>query len=383
MSLDKPLIVKTVNRLLLNAIEEGVNFIHCEFINGDGLNIAWLKEGRLNEIACFTEPLSEDIKNYLHALFHWTSQRFLSPTTITLTTDSGKINLHAQGLATKNGEKIIINLKSTDGAVIPLASLGLNNEHLSLLKTAITSNGLVVITGPHNSGKTTTAYAILTALNANRANIYTIENVIGKKLLGINQLSRPRGLSWSMLFRTLEKQDADIIYLDATDDCLPSSSELSSIINRRLLILNLEATSIDNCLAKLNLGQGTAKINLIINQRLVRRLCPHCVFNYQLDQTIFNELIKDFGSLDQELIGLNLYHNGGCNLCQHSGYSGYLGLFEMLLPSTDLKQLLINGGVSAQAQALINEEVTLSLLEDGFVKALQGLVTVEELKKII
>jgi type II secretory ATPase GspE/PulE/Tfp pilus assembly ATPase PilB-like protein len=206
-----------------------------------------------------------------------------------------------------------------------------------------------------------------------------VEEVASQDLPGINQLSRPAGVSWPMLFRTLDKQDADIIYLDINDS-VPPAHDLSLLAQRKLVVVNLTANSIGECLAKLNLGSGVNKINLIINQALARRLCPHCAFAYKLDRPTFDELVKDFGTLDEDLVGLELYHNAGCEVCNHSGYIGHLGLYEMLAPSTELKQLITNLGLTNAVQTKINADITLSLPEDGFIKALQGFITVEELK---
>jgi len=375
-----PIIIKTVNHLLHQAIEEEVSSIHCEFTREAGLSVSWMRHGQLAPIASFAEPMAEDVKDYLHTLLKWPQGKILDPKTISITTNLGKISLQAWGLATKDGEKIVLTLKEVGSELIPLDSLGLNNEHLTLLKPAITTNGLVIITGPSGAGKTTTAYAILSALNANKANVYSIEKSATQDLPGINQLALPKGLDWTMLFRTLDKQDADIIYLDINES-IPPAHELTLLATKKLVIVNLDASSMSECLAKLNLGAGVTKINLIINQALARQLCPHCGFSYQLDQATFDELVKDFGILDQDLIGLDLYHNAGCATCNHSGYLGHIGLFEMLAPSPELKQLLANN-LSASTKEKINEEITLSILEDGFIKAFQGLITVEELKKI-
>jgi type II secretory ATPase GspE/PulE/Tfp pilus assembly ATPase PilB-like protein len=378
---NKPVIIKAVNRILHQAIADEASALHCDFNRDDGLNIIVIQHGQAKEVANFSGIQARDMINYLAQLIKWTIGPIYESKTISLTTDLGKINLEAQGLATKNGTKIILNFKPKGNELIPLDSLGLNNEHFNLLKPAITFTGLVIITGPSGAGKTTTAHAILSALNANRANVYAVENYNQQTLPLINQLSRPKGLSWAMLFRNLEKQDADIIYLDLNGS-LPEAHDLYLLSTRRLVIISLEANSIAECLSKLNLGVGANKINLIINQALIRQSCPKCGFSYQLDQPTYDELIKDFGMLDQDLIGLDLYHNTGCVACHHSGSLGHIGLFEMLIPSPDLKKLLVSG-VSSKAELKIKEEVNLSLLEDGFVKALQGLVTVEELKKII
>jgi type II secretory ATPase GspE/PulE/Tfp pilus assembly ATPase PilB-like protein len=379
MDVNKPIIIKTVNRLLHQAIEEEVSSIHCEFSRESGLSVAWKRHEQLTPVAVFVEPMAEDVKDYLHALLKWPRGKILDPKTISITTDLGKISLQAWGLATKDGEKIVLTLKEAGGDLIPLDSLGFNNEHLALLKPAIATSGLVIITGPSGSGKTTTAYAILSALNANKANVYSIEETPAHNLPGINQLVCPKGLDWPMLFRTLDKQDADIIYLDINES-IPPANELTLLATKKLVIINLDASSISDCLAKLDLGAGVSKINLIINQVLARQLCPHCGFSYKLDQATFNELVKDFGILDQDLIGLDLYHNAGCATCNHSGYLGHVGLFEMLAPSPELKQLLANN-LSASTKTKINEEIALSILEDGFIKAFQGLITAEELKK--
>lgn len=374
-----PIIIKTVNRLLHQAIEEEVSSIHCEFTREDGLSVSWMRHGQLTPVAVFTEPLAEGVKDYLHTLLKWPRGKILDPKTISITTDLEKISLQAWGLATKDGEKIVLTLKEAGGELVPLDSLGFNNEHLALLTRAITTSGLVIITGPSGAGKTTTAYAILSALNANKANVYSIEETPKANLPGINQLVCPKGLNWPMLFRTLDKQDADIIYLDINES-IPPAHELSLLATKKLVIINLDASSISDCLAKLDLGAGATKINLIINQVLARQLCSHCGFSYKLDQATFDELVKDFGILDQDLIGLDLYHNSGCANCNHSGYLGHIGLFEMLVPSQELKQLLANN-LSASTKEKINKEIALSTLEDGFIKALQGLITVEELKK--
>lgn len=378
---NKPVIIKAVNRLLHQAIADETSALHCDFNHDDGLNIMAMQHGQSKEVANFSPVQGRDMIDYLAQLIKWTPSHVYESKAISLTTDLGKINLEAQGLATKNGTKIILNFKPKKSELIPLDSLGLNNEHFNLLKPAITSTGLVIITGPSGAGKTTTAHAILSALNASRANVYAVESYSQQKLPGINQLSRPKGLSWAMLFRNLEKQDADIIYLDLNGS-LPEAHDLYLLSTRRLVVISLEANSIKECLSKLNLGVGANKINLIINQALIRQSCPYCGFSYRLDQPTYDELTKDFGLLDQDLIGLDLYHNIGCPACQHSGSLGHIGLFEMLAPSQDLKKLLVSG-VSSKAELKINEEISLSLLEDGFVKALQGLVTVEELKKII
>ncbi len=384
---NKPIILKTVNKLIAYGVAQDASDIQLEIIPDQSLEAKYKVYGQFADSLYFDASLAADVFAKLKHLADLSLKDFSGSFTLEL--PEGLIKVEAALIKSGRGEIINLKIKPLKPELFFLDELGLNQDQFKLIETNLCAKGISLISGPSRAGKTTTALAYLLGCNSINLNLYSLTNQEQIKLRGINQVAikNKNARSWNEAISAVAKQDPDIIYLDEPPldiDFKP----LAALASSHSIIISLQAASAFEALKKIaatNLYSAAAepKLNLVINQRLARRLCPNCCFNYHLDANIFNQLAQTFEILDQDLIGLELFHAQGCAQCGYSGYLGQIGLFEVAKIGADLNRRLSTDGADAKAQDFLDSSMSLSLAEDGFIKALKGLTTIEELKRVI
>ena len=301
-----------------------------------------------------------------------------------------KIDVRVSIVPIEEGEKVVLRLLSERARRFELKDLGLEEKELKIIKKNIKKSwGMILVSGPTGCGKTTTLYAILKILNTREVNIMTIEDPIEYDVEGINQIQvNPKtGLTFSKGLRAVIRQDPDIIMVGEIRDEETAKLGVNAAMTGHLVLSTFHATDSPTTLPRL-LEMGiepfliTTTLNLVITQRLVRKICPKCIESYEFS---FPELVLLFG---EELASklprtkkdrIRLFRGRGCSLCQKTGYLGRIGIFEVLEIKEQIQKLIMKKANASQIRAEAQKLGMRMMIEDGLKKMERGIITLEEL----
>jgi type IV pilus assembly protein PilB len=302
-----------------------------------------------------------------------------------------EVDLRISTLPTAHGEKIVLRLLRKTGGIPTLDELGLTGSSLRNIETAmLRPHGIILVCGPTGSGKTTTLYSFLAKLNTTRVNIMTLEDPIEYQLPGINQVAvNPAvGLTFATGLRAFLRQDPNIILVGEIRDKETNELALQAALTGHLVFSTIHTSNASGALPRLlDLGAENfllaSTINAILGQRIVRKICENCKESYIPLSQIVDEVGKVLGRLfpqKQEQIRLN--RGKGCDQCAKSGYLGRIGIFETLPVTAKIASMVLENASSAtiEREAILEGMVTMK--QDGYLKVLQGLTTVEEVMRV-
>ena len=290
----------------------------------------------------------------------------------------------------EEGEKVVLRLLSERARRFELEDLGLEGQKLEIIRKSIKKTfGMILVSGPTGCGKTTTLYAILKILNVREINICTIEDPIEYDIEGISQIQvNPKtGLAFSKGLRAIIRQDPNIIMIGEIRDEETASLAVNSAMTGHLVLSTFHATDAATSLTrfldmKIEPFLLSTCLSLIISQRLVRKICPRCIESYeipfsQLSQLLGQELTSRFPKTKENRV--RLFRGKGCGLCQHTGYLGRTGIFEVLEIKESIKNLIMK---KANALEILKEAHKFgmeTMAEDGVLKIEKGITTLEEI----
>jgi type IV pilus assembly protein PilB len=300
-----------------------------------------------------------------------------------------------------DGEKIVTRLLQESSQILTLEQLGFQPSAFKVVKRNIDKpHGMVLVTGPTGSGKTTTLYSILNVLNTPDVNICTVEDPIEYRMQRINQSQvSPRiGFTFANGLRSLLRQDPDIIMVGEIRDTETAEIAIHSAMTGHLVLSTLHTNDAVGTLPRL-LDMGIAPFlvasttNLIVAQRLVRKICQNCSDTYQLSKQNVEELAQelDLKSViktlerekvipsNQNLEALTFYRGKGCRQCNNDGYRGRIGIYETFEITEEVSDLILRRSSDTELKKAALAQNMLTMLEDGFIKALKGVTTVEEI----
>jgi len=301
-----------------------------------------------------------------------------------------KVDVRVSIVPIEEGEKAVLRILSERARRFELKDLGLKEKELRTIRKNIKKSwGMILVSGPTGCGKTTTLYAILKILNTREVNIMTIEDPIEYDVEGINQIqANPKtGLTFSKGLRAIIRQDPDIIMVGEIRDEETAKLGVNAAMTGHLVLSTFHATDSPTTLPRL-LETGiepfliTTILNLIIAQRLVRKICPKCIESYEFP---FSKLVPLFGKdLASKLPRtkkdrVRLFRGRGCSLCQKTGYLGRTGIFEVLEIKEQIKKLIMEKANASQIRAVAQRLGTRMMIEDGLKKIERGITTLEEL----
>ena len=302
-----------------------------------------------------------------------------------------------------NGEKIVMRLLNEKSQILSLGKLGFNEKDLNVLKRNIAKpHGMVLVTGPTGSGKTTTLYSILNILNKISVNISTIEDPIEYQISGINQSQvNPKiGFTFSMGLRAFLRQDPDIIMVGEIRDQETAEMAVHAAMTGHLVLSTLHTNDAVTTLPRLaDMGIPSFLIattaNCIIAQRLVRKICPDCITSYKLTaetiedlsrklnmKKILETLKKEKIIAEKDLKKLLFYRGKGCKNCNNEGYKGRVGIYEILEITPKIIELMNKKVDTEKLKQAAEKQDMLSIVEDGFIKAKGGVTTIEEVLRV-
>ncbi len=300
-----------------------------------------------------------------------------------------KIDVRISVLPTAFGESVVMRLLMSSALGVKFEQLGITGRALEMLSREITRpNGMILTTGPTGSGKTTTLYAILQKLNSPENKIITVEDPIEYKLEGVNQsqVEAERGYTFANGLRSIVRQDPDIIMVGEIRDLETADIAIQAALTGHLVLSTLHTNSASGTVPRL-LSMGAKPfllapaINVMIAQRLVRRLCDHCKKEAVLDAATLERVKEALGTLAPA--ELKFSAPTGCEQCNHIGYHGRIGIYEVMSMTPEIEQLVLSGNVSEYAMdALAVKQGMVTMVQDGLLKATEGITSVDEVFRV-
>jgi type II secretory ATPase GspE/PulE/Tfp pilus assembly ATPase PilB-like protein len=303
--------------------------------------------------------------------------------------ETEKVDLRISIVPTLDGEKIVIRILAEYVKNLNFSNLGLSAKHQDILQVAANKPfGMILVTGPTGSGKTTTLYALLKMLNKPEVNITTIEDPVEYKIPGINQIqiNNQTNLSFAKGLRSIVRQDPDIILVGEIRDEETAEISVNAALTGHLLLStfhsNDAATSIPRLLdMAVEPFLLASTLELIVAQRLARRICEHCRVSINKEDKIIKKLVKNIDPKTADKIS-TLYRGKGCNVCSDTGYTGRTALYEIIEISSEMQDLILQNPSKQQIWDLAQKQGSASLFDDGLEKVKSGVTTLEELMRV-
>lgn len=304
--------------------------------------------------------------------------------------DSEEVDLRVSTLPTSSGEKIVMRLLKKTGGVPDLPELGLRGAALKNLQNAILRpHGIILITGPTGSGKTTTLYSIIQKINTPKLNIVSIEDPVEYKIAGVNQVqvNTGAGLTFASGLRAFLRQDPNVIYVGEIRDTETADLAIQASLTGHLVFSTLHTNDSAGALPRL-LDMGAepyllaSSITAIVGQRVVRKIHENCKEEYVPDPKVAEEMQRTLGSLWPKN-SKNMLHRGkGDSECGGSGYYGRVAIFEVLPVDEKISRLILERASSDDIASQAREAGMITMKQDGYLKVLDGLTTVEEVLRV-
>ncbi|RJO65645.1 MAG: secretion system protein E [Candidatus Omnitrophota bacterium] len=297
-----------------------------------------------------------------------------------------EVDFRVSILPSSFGEKVAIRILDKSQAMLNLEQLGFSRDILDKLeKVSRLPHGMILVCGPTGSGKTTTLYSVLKSVDAPEKNIVTVEDPVEYQLEGINQVTvrQEIGLTFASALRSILRQDPNIIMIGEIRDFPTMDIAIKSALTGHLVLSTLHTTTASGSIIRLvNMGVEPYLINssvvCIAAQRLIRKICTHCKEEYEVDDEILRTLrIKIEGKQKPKF-----FRGKGCNRCFNFGYSGRLGIAELLLLSPKVRELILNRAQEHMIKQQARQEGMRTLREEGMSAALRGFTTLEEVVRV-
>ena len=382
-------VVRLCNMILLNAIKKGASDIHIEPYEKK-LRVRYRIDGVLNEE--MTPPLK--LKNAIAsrvkimASLDIAERRLPQDGRIKLKLGKGReMDYRVSILPTLWGEKIVMRLLDKGNLQLDMAKLGFDPKPLEDFLWAVHQPwGMTLVTGPTGSGKTTTLYSALSDLNKPAHNISTAEDPVEYNLHGINQVQMQDsiGLNFAMALRSILRQDPDILMVGEIRDFETAEIAVKAALTGHMVLSTLHTNDAPATISRLlNMGVErfviTASVNLVLAQRLARKICSDCMAPAP---KVDPEFMKTMGLSPEQIAKAQIMKGTGCRTCNGTGYKGRVALYEVMRFSDSLKDMVLQGGSTAELKAAAIKGGMVTLRASGLLKVLAGVTTLEEVGRV-
>ena len=398
-------IVRIVDTLLKHAILQSASDIHIEPQENQVI-VRYRIDGILHDAMTLPKTVVSGIVARIKVLANLKLDEHRLPQDgrFKIERDEYNISFRVSILPVFDGEKIVMRLLDESSKGLTLEKMGLHGKGLEAIHREIRKpNGMILITGPTGSGKTTTLYTILDLLNTTEVNISTIEDPVEYRMERVNQTQvHPKiGMTFAAGLRSLLRQDPDIIMVGEIRDNETLEIAIHAAMTGHLLLSTLHTNSAAGAIPRmLDMGAQpflvASTTNVIIAQRLVRRLCPDCREKYSLAQKDVKALAESFDmekilAILKELKAVDasaqwhtlaLYQPKGCAQCSGEGYHGRMGIYEVLEITEEVEKLIAQNATDEEIEKKAKEQGMLTMVDDGFYKVVQGVTSLEEVMRV-
>jgi general secretion pathway protein E len=384
---DEAPVIKLVNLILFQAVKERASDIHIEPFQKE-LKVRYRIDGilyqRLDPPKRYQSAIVSRLK--VMAKLDIAEKRLPQDGRIPIKIADKDVDIRVSIIPTTFGERVVLRLLDKSSVLLGMEEIGLSPDQLQILDNLIRrSNGILLVTGPTGSGKTTTLYAALSRINSPDKNIITIEDPVEYQLHGIGQIqvSPKIGLTFAHGLRSVLRHDPDVILVGEIRDAETAEIAIQAALTGHLVFSTLHTNDAASAVTRLvDMGIEpflvSSVVRAIVAQRLIRVICPECKEGYLPEA----EALKEVGLVPAQLEGKMAYQGRGCPACSETGYRGRTGIYEMLTVSEAIRQLIMKKADSTSICRQAVGEGMKTLREDGAQKVMAGVTTLEEVVRV-
>jgi len=380
-------VIKLVNLFISQAVERGASDIHIEPFEGE-LRLRYRVDGVLHDEESPPSRLQAAIISRVKIMseMNIAERRLPQDGRIRLRVAGKKIDLRVSTVPTMYGESIVMRILDKESIILDLDGLGFPKASLHAFHRIIAQpHGILLVTGPTGSGKTTTLYAALDKINSPDKKIITIEDPVEYQLRGVNQIQiKPKiGLTFASGLRSIVRQDPDIMMIGEIRDFETAEIAVQSALTGHLVFSTLHTNDAPSAITRLqDMGVESFLISSclegVLAQRLVRVICPDCKVETKIDASLLEEISNKMPTTGP----IVTYKGLGCEFCGRTGFRGRNGIFELMIVDEKIEDLILKKTNSSEIKKIAIEHGMLSLRMDGFNKALAGITSVDEVVRV-
>ncbi|MEK6768402.1 MAG: type IV-A pilus assembly ATPase PilB [Gemmatimonadota bacterium] len=379
-------VVKLINAILTDAVKRGASDIHIEPFEHE-IRVRYRIDGELSEVMKPPLKLKAALTSRIKIMssLNIAERRVPQDGRIKLKMGKRVIDYRVSICPVLFGEKIVMRILDKGNLTLDLSKFGFEPKaEEDLLKAILNPYGMVLVTGPTGSGKTTTLYSALSRVNTMEVNIMTAEDPVEYNLMGINQVlvRNEIGMTFAAALKAFLRQDPNIIMVGEIRDIETGGIAIKAALTGHLVLSTLHTNDAPSTITRMiDMGiepfNVSSAVNLIVAQRLVRRICKECKAEVKYDALE----LKALGTTEKEWEGVTFYRGKGCETCGGSGYKGRAGLYEVMALSAELRRMILRGASTAELSEQAVKDGMLTLRMDGIVKIKKGATTLEEVVK--
>ena len=381
-------IISLVNLMILRAVKENASDIHIESFGDETLQVRYRIDGILHDIMSLPRQLRLAVISRIKIMsdLDIAERRLPQDGRIQVNVGGRTINIRVSILPTVNGEGAVLRILDPTSILLELNSLGFSQDILPKFTSLIKKpDGIILVTGPTGSGKSTTLYTTLNILNSTEKKIMTIEDPVEYRLKGINQVqAKPKiGLTFAAGLRSFLRQDPDIMLVGEIRDKETAEVAVQAALTGHLVLSTLHTNDAPSSVIRL-IDMGiepfliSSSVIGVIAQRLVRRICPRCKKEAKLTSDLA-KILEEY-NMDSKKIILN--KGEGCPYCKETGYKGRIAIFELMIITDNIRDLISSNITSGKLRETAIKEGMCQLREDGLKKVCEGVTTIDEVLRV-
>lgn len=385
-------VAKIVSTVLEYAIKARASDVHIEPME-DKTRVRYRIDGILHEKLSLPKRIHESLISRIKILsdLKIDEKRLPQDGRFNFRAGGEEVDLRISTLPTVHGEKVVMRLLKKTGAVPTLPELGLRGLALNNLETnMLRPHGIILITGPTGSGKTTTLYSILSRISTTKVNIVTLEDPVEYQIPGINQvqINPAAGLTFASGLRSFLRQDPNVILVGEIRDQETTDLAIQASLTGHLVFSTLHTNNAAGALPRLLDMKAepfliSSTVNCIVGQRICRRICQNCREEFIPPNEVTENIKKILGNLlPANKTEIKLYRGKGCEECNKTGYFGRIGIFEVLPVTNKIAKLILERAASSSIEAQAVEESMITMKQDGYLKVIEGVTTIEEVLRV-
>jgi len=390
-------IIKIVEVILSNAIDGNASDIHIEPSEKD-VRVRYRIDGILHTSLMLPKTVHSSIVTRIKILSNLKIDESRLPQDGRFHMEVGKksVDLRVSILPLIYGEKIVMRILDKSTKAPTLDQLGVRGKALTWINDNIKkTHGIFLITGPTGSGKSTTLYSILSLINTTSVNIVTLEDPVEYFIEGVNQsqINPEIGLTFATGLRSILRQDPNVVMVGEIRDRETAELAVQAALTGHLVFSTLHTNNAVGAIPRLmDMGMEpfllVASINVVAAQRLVRKICPDCRKEFPVSKVMEEEIKKELANVSDDYFSgvdrnkIKIFKGEGCEKCGHTGYSGRMGLFEVLPSNTDIQDLILGKSSAHKIYEAAQKIGMISLKQDGMVKVIRGETSIEEVIRV-
>lgn len=388
---------RIVNSLLKRAIRDKASDIHIEPTEKE-VSVRFRLDGVLKKKVSLPKDIQSAVVSRIKILSNLKidEQRLPQDGRFNITVDNRRVDFRVSTMPIANGEKVVMRILDKETGILTIEQLGVRGSGLQRLELEIKkSHGMILVTGPTGSGKTTTLYAVIDKLYSDGVNIATLEDPIEYQLKGVNQsqVNSDIGFTFASGLRSLVRQDPDIIMLGEIRDGETADMAVHAALTGHVVLSTLHTNDAAGAMPRLidmdvEPFLLTSSVNAVVGQRLARKICDECKEEVKITSEEMKKIEIEIEKMPEKekteikKKSIKIYKGKGCKNCDNSGYRGRIGLYEVLSITEEVKDLILKRVSSSQIQKKATEQGMVTMLQDGILKAIDGVTSMEEVWRI-